>query len=202
MARVYSHEELYKLVKTWIKEEEGWSLQNQRDGLVMHSKPMNGLAIACYRIADTGLEKGKDAKKMVDHMVGMREKEWKELDASTKVWKLLDSNAERDVIYQCNSLPWPLSSREFLVERRRFSDDEGEFLVVLDAEGVSGAPSEKGAVKARSVINVNAFLKVDGGTKIFRFVQIDPAGSIPSFVVNAKASDFMDDVLKFKKFPG
>lgn len=95
--------------------------------------------------------------------------------------------------------------------------------MTLDAEHPD-APSEKGAVKARSVINANVFLKAEGGVKwlvVFgmkvltwtgliivnrlssaRVVQIDPAGSIPSFVVNAKASDFMTDVEKMRKFPG
>lgn len=152
----------------------------------------------------------------------------KEFDPSIKVWKKLADSP--DIIYQTNSLPWPLATREFLVSRQLFSDDEGEWVVVLDAEH-PGAPTEKGAVKARSVINANIFLQTEGGVKWWvgrqsigrrflrsdsdhfplsylfllisaRVVQVDPAGSIPSFVVNAKASDFMVDVERMRKFPG
>ena len=43
----------------------------------------------------------------------------KEFDPSIKEWKLLSENPT--VVYQANSLPWPLATREFVVERQRFS---------------------------------------------------------------------------------
>lgn len=136
-------------MKEWLKETDGWTHEKTVGSIIMDSKSMNDISYNCYRIVDTSAVPG-DPAKMLEHMLSFREKEWKEFDPSTKVWKLLSENP--DQIYQLNGLPWPLSSREFLVERRRFTDEEGEFLVILDAN-VPNAPAEKGAVKARSVIN-------------------------------------------------
>eukprot|EP01098_Paradermamoeba_levis_P000145 TRINITY_DN1014_c0_g1_i1.p1 TRINITY_DN1014_c0_g1~~TRINITY_DN1014_c0_g1_i1.p1 ORF type:complete len:203 (-),score=59.66 TRINITY_DN1014_c0_g1_i1:49-657(-) len=173
-------------VRALLKETEGWTLFSETDGIITSSKPLEGCSVNCFR--GVGFVK-TTPKKALDLVLSFGLKEWQALDAAQLSWEVIEQvNDHERVVYQVNKLPWPLWSRDTVTVSRWTEDADGSWIFVHTSVDHPKKPEDtQNYVRAKVVLSAYLFEAAEGGTRMHRIAQIDPAGNIPSAVVNMQA---------------
>jgi len=129
-------------------------------------------------------------EKLVGLAVSKNLDEAKRLEADALVYDLIKSvPGNIEVVYTAQNLPFPLSSREALHCRIAKTETNGAINVASTSINDPNVKIGEGRVRSVIIISGWSFLPIEGGkTKVTRLVQLDPKGSIPTFVVNAYIS--------------
>eukprot|EP01098_Paradermamoeba_levis_P007339 TRINITY_DN3026_c0_g1_i1.p1 TRINITY_DN3026_c0_g1~~TRINITY_DN3026_c0_g1_i1.p1 ORF type:complete len:198 (-),score=74.63 TRINITY_DN3026_c0_g1_i1:58-651(-) len=180
-------------------ETEGWKVTKDGNGAVLSEKGVEGSALNMFRVVAVVPH---PPKKVIDTLWSWGLAEWKEYDPDVKEWRVvqqIDDNTR--VLYQVNSLPWPLWARDTCLTQARREKD-GTFALLLKSTSHADAP-EKPKDYVRAQVLTSAFIFAPEGadkTKFIRIVHVDPSGNIPSSVVNSSAKQLHEAPAKLSKF--
>eukprot|EP01123_Difflugia_compressa_P013783 TRINITY_DN6619_c0_g1_i1.p1 TRINITY_DN6619_c0_g1~~TRINITY_DN6619_c0_g1_i1.p1 ORF type:complete len:142 (+),score=19.82 TRINITY_DN6619_c0_g1_i1:218-643(+) len=118
---------------------------------------------------------------------------------SYEILQQINNNVK--IVWQANSLPWPLWSRDAVMISIKHIDynntnndahNNVSYMITSTSVGIDGAslhPCDKKRYE-RSVVHINTFYfeSLQGGKcRLTRLVNVDPVGSIPPTVVNTQA---------------
>eukprot|EP01087_Luapelamoeba_hula_P016862 TRINITY_DN522_c0_g1_i1.p1 TRINITY_DN522_c0_g1~~TRINITY_DN522_c0_g1_i1.p1 ORF type:complete len:205 (-),score=27.54 TRINITY_DN522_c0_g1_i1:101-715(-) len=169
-----------------LMAEEDWTVSNTADNCVMSSKAISGEPINMFRA--TGHLKGRTAKQMSDLIKGFGEKEWKQVDSDVVEWQVVEQIPDGVIIYQQNKLPWPLWHRTTVYSQCYYEEEGKTYVVAISCEHPDKPDEPAKFVRATINISVFEFVDEEGGCQCTRLVHVNPAGNIPSSVVNSVAS--------------
>ncbi|MCG8332097.1 MAG: START domain-containing protein [Chitinophagales bacterium] len=100
--------------------------------------------------------------------------------------KLLKTNSQTSSTYYCKiDFPWPMSDRDFIATSKLWKDPESK-RVYLDVKGYPEyIPQKEDIVRIEDIeIHYEFIPQNDGTVKMVYQLHSDPAGSIPSWLVN------------------
>jgi len=98
---------------------EGWKVEKEADGGVLSTKPVEGSSVNAVRAV--GIIHGKKAQDLQERLWGFRKEDWKKWSDDIEEWKIVQEIDDTTrVIYQLNSLPWPLWSRDVVFVQKKF----------------------------------------------------------------------------------
>jgi len=128
--------------------------------------------------------------KIVSFVLAKNLDESKRLEADAIVYDVIKTvPGGIEVVYTAQNLPFPLAAREALHCRIHKPGDNGA--IFLASTSINDPNVKLGEGRVRSVVTISgwSFIPIEGGkTAVTRLVQLDPKGSIPTFVVNAYIS--------------
>eukprot|EP01124_Arcella_intermedia_P024595 TRINITY_DN417_c0_g1_i1.p1 TRINITY_DN417_c0_g1~~TRINITY_DN417_c0_g1_i1.p1 ORF type:complete len:202 (-),score=12.16 TRINITY_DN417_c0_g1_i1:90-695(-) len=189
-------------VKEIWKSTTGWVETHNTPNVVGSKREQPGTPLETYRAVgylDT------DPKTALETLWSWGPAEWKAYDANMLVWEAKEVHENHKIIYQVNKLTWPVSNRDMAMFQIRH-EDNGAFFLFLTSQGVpqDQYPVAEGAV--RCSINISAFIfeptGEEGKCKFTRLVNVDPAGSIPTMVINWQAGNIYNAVADMNKILG
>eukprot|EP01121_Diplochlamys_sp_Union-15-3_P009955 TRINITY_DN273_c0_g1_i1.p1 TRINITY_DN273_c0_g1~~TRINITY_DN273_c0_g1_i1.p1 ORF type:complete len:205 (+),score=43.29 TRINITY_DN273_c0_g1_i1:70-684(+) len=171
--------------KKFGAEVDGWTQSHDANGVIGAWKTITGSSISCYRATGTV---NAPPEKVIDELWGRREAEWKKYDDGIQKWEIKEQiDANTRIVYQDNKLGFPLSNRDMVMIQGRFHEGDTYYLVFKSID-YSGAPATSDKVRATVTISAWIFAPAEAGkTKATRILHVDPAGNIPSMVVNSQA---------------
>ena len=177
-------------VVTIIEKEiaaDDWTLHSDADGVQLYVKtvPESPIqAVKCIGLVNY------NAEKLVDRLYSLSLAEWQKLDDALVVRDVVENiDDDNQIVYQRSSLPWPIWHRDMAnVFGKRKRADGGAILAFCSIEHPKAPEDPKNYVRA--LTPWNAFVCVPEGdkTRLYRLACINPAGSLPSAIVNAKIS--------------
>eukprot|EP01090_Pellita_catalonica_P020376 TRINITY_DN7261_c0_g1_i1.p1 TRINITY_DN7261_c0_g1~~TRINITY_DN7261_c0_g1_i1.p1 ORF type:complete len:205 (+),score=44.73 TRINITY_DN7261_c0_g1_i1:52-666(+) len=170
-------------------DSDGWNTEMGGAGepAILEAKKFEGSDLNCYRVKGTV---DRPPKFYADKMWSWKSDEWKKFATDVEKWEIKKSDGDNDrVLYQINKLPWPIWNRDFgmVMSLREF--DGNYILVYKTIESDLTPKDEKNFVRGNVIVSFYLFEKGDkeGTTKVTRALHVDPAGNIPTKVINASA---------------
>jgi hypothetical protein len=174
------------LAKTLMKETDGWTVSKEEGNTVLSVKTCPGSSVNCARAV--GPVKGKP-EELIEKLWAFRKAEWQKWSDDVEEWNIIDEVDENTrVVYQVNKLPWPIWNRDACFAQAKGEDSGVHYLISFSVEHEKAPRQDQKYVRASVIIGVYAF-EADGDvTKATRIIHLDPAGNIPSSLVNSKTS--------------
>lgn len=99
-----------------------------------------------------------------------------------EVVESLNGDALR-IVYQAYSAPWPVSSRDLLLNRSKV-EESGVFWQVDVSTKHAKKPNPSGSYVRADLIGAYRYAPHEKGVYVTYIVFMDPMGNIPGFVVN------------------
>eukprot|EP01120_Amphizonella_sp_Union-15-10_P006088 TRINITY_DN1900_c0_g1_i1.p1 TRINITY_DN1900_c0_g1~~TRINITY_DN1900_c0_g1_i1.p1 ORF type:complete len:236 (-),score=50.51 TRINITY_DN1900_c0_g1_i1:44-664(-) len=170
-----------------VLENSGWTEKFKDGTTVGSSKAFPPSPIECYRVS--GIVNASPSR-LADIIWSRTKEDWQIVDDAVVEWEIkqqIDDNTR--IVYQVNKLTWPLWSRDLVYVQSRAVQGDTH---VIAAKSIQYEPIPEYKDKyVRAELNVSAFVFApgpeDGKTLASRIIHVDPAGSIPTAVVNATA---------------
>ena len=113
-------------------------------------------------------------------------------------WEIVESGDDCKVIRQTNKMPWPIWTRESVVAQVKIVDDNITWIISYSIDHELVPIDEANYVRTGVYMSVYGFENCENATKVYKVVQINPAGSIPVSVVNMYAGKLANAVNKWK----
>jgi len=184
-------------VKNMINDQNGWTKLYAENDTEIFEKTIPGNSINCFKAV--GMV-DSTPEKLVDFLWSADESRWKTIDDTLVNWRIveqLDSN--HLIITQVNKLPWPLWSRDMVMVRAKFEENGTYYTCLRSVEHPKVPLDTANYVRANVLLSSFVFEPVNGKTKLTRLLLIDPAGNIPSAVVNTNAKGSNSVILWLRK---
>ncbi len=195
----------------FAKDDDGWRKISQKDGIKVYTKQTKDSPIQYLRA------KGKIEASVENICAILRNVEhatkWTpNLLVRRYVENISDTEA---ILYDVSNMPWPVIDREMVLHHKLSTSADKEFLV-LSFKSIEHPSMKKKTENIRAQVKLGEikFKPVDGGEKTYieMTVLVDPAGSIPVWVVNLLQVSIPYDFLmalntyavdtEFKPLPG
>ena len=163
-----------------------WTLASDDDGIDLYTKTVPESPIQAVKC--TGIVNIKP-QVLIDKLFTQSFEQWKKLDdalLTREVIETLDENNQ--LVLQTSHLPWPLWPRELAMLVTRRTRPAGGAVLTLASVQHDKMP-EKPKEFVRGNMAFSAFLAVPEGedkSRLYRIAVLDPAGSLPTALVNAK----------------
>ncbi len=165
-----------------LASESAWQLQKDKDGIQIHTRPVAGWTIHEVR-GTTRIEA------RLSSLVAV-------LEDPTATPELADivehsevrnrESATRYQLYSRMKMPWPVSDRDILNQREIRQDPQTHAVTIIDTATAGQMPPDKDyvrIVKSRQQWTLTPL--ADGGVQVESLLLSDPAGPIPSSIINA-----------------
>lgn len=176
-------QEKLQLLKNLISSDK-WLLVKNVDNVTTKKKFFEDSNIACF--SSNGLIKA-DTNKLSNFVwnVFSSEENMKKYDPNIVKYEVvqnIDDNTR--ICHQINSLPWPIWPRELVFLQSKVVEPDGTYIYMysLDTEKVPKQTDKY----VRATINISAFAfkAQQNNTLVYRLGHIDPAGMIPTAIIN------------------
>lgn len=190
-------EEKFAELRNILKSE--WQLVKKEDNITIEKKILPGSEIACFKAMGHVNAEAKILFDYVRHVYdsfdGMKEHDKKILEF--EIIEKINDNTK--ICYQINSLVWPIWSRDLLyVQTTKFIDNE--YWIYMYSTESDKKPIQKDKyVRAKLNISAFGFVPDKNGTMVYRIAHIDPAGNIPTKVINSYASKITTMIYALRK---
>jgi len=176
--------------------QETWKLHTEKDGVKVFTKSILTSKIKALKIETTI---NASASELVNVLLDIdREKEWV---YNTKSCVVVKRVSQSDLYYYSEvMLPWPAQNRDFIAHIM-VSQNPATKVVTIDAPCVSGFVAEKPGV-VRIVQSTGKWIIIPISKKQVKIeytLAVDPAGSIPAWLVNLVASQGPLETFKMLK---
>eukprot|EP01099_Mayorella_cantabrigiensis_P002805 TRINITY_DN2254_c0_g1_i1.p1 TRINITY_DN2254_c0_g1~~TRINITY_DN2254_c0_g1_i1.p1 ORF type:complete len:235 (-),score=57.31 TRINITY_DN2254_c0_g1_i1:53-664(-) len=163
-----------------------WTLASDDDGVDLYTKTVSESPIQAIKV--TGIV-NIEPHKLIDKLYTMPLEDWKKLDDALLTREVVENVDENhQLVYQTSHLPWPLWPRDLSMGVARRSRPDGGAVLLLFSVKSDKMP-EKPKEFVRAEMAFSAFLALphgDNKTKFYRIVVLNPAGSLPTALVNSK----------------
>lgn len=170
-------------IQTYAQHE--WKLNTNRDGIkVFTSLPENSPFKAVKTVGNVEASMSQLAMVLMD--VSNTE-EWV---YGAKNPKLLKQFSPTDLIYYAEAaLPWPMTNRDFIIRITMTQDPTTKVVTMLTENLPKYVPEKKGIVRIYHSTGIWKLTPLEKGIiRVEYTLQVDPAGSIPAWLVNLFAS--------------
>ena len=188
-----------KNAQEYASGKEGWKVDIDKDGAVLESRAVTGSALNAYRVKGVV---NATPQKCIDLLWGWGEADWKKWSPDIESWQVLETPSESTrIIHQVNKLTWPLWSRDVVILMTKQKLDNGaEVLILKSVENSKAPPQTDKYVRAQIITSFFLFEPVEGGkSQVTRALHVDPAGNIPTAVINASAKGTHAVIEQFNK---
>jgi hypothetical protein len=170
-----------------IAQKKDWQLAKKEDGILIYTRPnQEGLPVKELRIVT-------EVKSSLSAIVSLLSDK-----AAYPQWvygcaesTFLENISETESYhYQITSMPWPIQNRDIIIHSRVVQDPETK-VVSLIARGQPDYIPVKGEyVRVRSYRADWKFVPKENGIIEMEFiVSVDPAGSIPNWLINMAVAE-------------
>lgn len=176
--------------------QETWKLHTEKEGVKVFTKSILTSKVKALRI-ETVLN--ASAAELVNVLMDIeRQKDWV---YNTRSCVVVKRNSPSDLYYYSEvTLPWPAQNRDF-VAHISVSQHPVSKIITIDAPCVSGFVAEKPGivriVQSTGKWNITPVSKKQ--VKVDYTLAVDPAGSIPAWLVNLVASQGPLETFKMLK---
>ncbi|MGJ8686100.1 MAG: START domain-containing protein [Spongiibacteraceae bacterium] len=171
---------------------DDWTLERDKKGIQVFSKPVENSSLNAVKGVAT-------IKAPLNRLVsillnpGYRPL-WDKLCSESFLYKSLgDSEA---LVYVHNAMPWPVSDRDMLA-RVTWSQEQSTSTVFIKSRGTSGLYPEKDGIVRVTELSHDWVLRPngDGTIEVTTNVHLDPAGPLPSWLINTLSVESPYDAL-------
>jgi hypothetical protein len=161
----------------------GWRLEKDENGVRIESRTVPGWKIREMRGAARFDGRIASLLAVIDDPTVAQ---LNELVSGSKV--VQRENARRYRVYTTTKMPWPLKDRDVLTQRVIDVDERSGAVTITDEAIDEGFPEEAAFVRVRRSYNRWTLTpESDGGVQIELRMLSDPAGPIPSSLINSMA---------------
>lgn len=163
-----------------------WTRVKSQDGIDVFSRPVAGSPIHAVRgvmRVDSSLT--ALVALLRDYQARPR---WDSLCAESRLQRSISQTEE--LVYLHDDLPWPVADRDMLM-RVQWSQDPVSLAVTMQARAVDGdVPIVPGRIRLTEVVNSWVLTPLGDGTiEVSTQAHLDPAGPLPSWLINRLAVD-------------
>lgn len=159
-----------------------WKLQKDKDGIQISTRPVAG-----WEIHEVRGQVRIDAR--LSSVVAVITDEAATPELTDLVEHSEVQNRESDTRYQTYArmkMPWPVSDRDIVNQRDVVQDPQTLAVTITDTATTSGVPPNKDYVRiVKSTQRWVLTPQADGGVLVDSYILSDPAGPIPSSIINA-----------------
>ncbi len=165
--------------------EYPWQLKRDREGIVVYTRKVSGSSILEYKATVT-------VHAPIEKVIALFEDDQKLPQwyyQCVKFERLQDEGPGQKIFYFVIHLPWPVSERDSIFRRVKFSDAHGVVSYTLSALPEK-LPFQKGKIRVLYLKSLWRFTPLaDGRTEIYFQQHSDPGGVIPAFIINQLVVD-------------
>ena len=169
-----------------VSAQEDWKLQKNKDGIQVYSAEVPDSKIRAIKVvANYEASPGEIADIVMDINTST---EWVSHLKSCYVIKRVSQN---ELYYYGEvKLPWPALNRDFVAHLTRNENMETR-TITIDGPAVAGlVPEKKGTVRINNSLGTWIIAPLDSSqAKVEYVLHVDPAGSLPSWLVNMFSSE-------------
>lgn len=170
-----------------------WTLARDKDGIRVYTKPVAGSALNAVRgVTTVESSLGKLVTMIRDPSLRPR---WDNFCGESYLFKQL--SPEEELVYLHSKMPWPVSDRD-MVNKVTWRQDPKSLVVTMHSVATRDllAPV-KGRVRVTQAVNDWQLTPLAGGeVEISTTVHLDPAGPLPTWLINSLSIESPYDVLK------
>jgi ribosome-associated toxin RatA of RatAB toxin-antitoxin module len=166
--------------------QENWKLQKDRDGIQVYSADFPDSKIRAIKVVALYEASPEDIADMVMDINAAPE--WV---SHLKTSYLVKQVSKNELYYYAEvSLPWPVSNRDFVAHLTR-NEDMQTRAITIDGPAVTGfVPEKKGIVRINNSTGKWIITPLENNqVKVEYSLHVDPAGSIPTWLVNMFSGD-------------
>jgi len=164
-----------------VSAQEEWKLQRDKQGIQVYSAEFPDSKIRAIKVvASYAATPGEIADLVMDVNTAT---DWVSHLKSTYLVKRVSQN---ELYYYAEvSLPWPVANRDFVAHLTRYENMQTG-TITIDGPAVAGfIPEKKGTVRISNSMGKWVITPLDDGqVRVEYSLHVDPAGSIPSWLVN------------------
>ena len=184
--------ELLEKAKKMINETD-WTFYSNNQDIKLETKMYPNCPVPCFRA--NGFVNAETHK-----VFNVANENNSEVDADILEFKLEKYDDDTNIVKQVNKLPWPLWSRKALTALTKIVEDNGNCWIIGHSTPDSKDETDK-YVTVNVHMSVFGFIPENYGTRVWRITHIDPAGYIPTYVINSNAEKFSHAILEMKNYP-
>jgi hypothetical protein len=170
-----------------------WTLARDKSDIRVYTKPVTGSALNAVRgVTTVKSSLGKLVTLIRDPSLRPR---WDSFCGDSYLFKQISS--EEELVYLHSKMPWPVSDRDML-NRVVWQQNPESLVVTMHSVATSDLLSPiKGRVRVTRAVNDWTLTPIAGGfVEISTTVHLDPAGPLPSWLLNSLSIESPYDVLK------
>lgn len=162
--------------------EEGWRQEKDQDGIQIYTRAVDGWSIREIRGVTRFRGRLTSLVAVIDDAAASPE--LNEFVAKASVEKR--DSATRYQLYSLTDMPWPLTDRDVLTQREIVQDKATLAVTITDVAIDNVMPAKKGLVRIVKSRQQWTLTPVpEGGVRVEWRTLTDPAGPIPSSLLNA-----------------
>jgi len=179
-------EQAWARAQVLAEETDGWKEEKRDDVAVLTSKLLEGCPVNCFKVVGVV---NASPKAVVDLLWSWGKAQWQSFAPDIEDWEIAEDVDENTrVLRQVNKLTWPLSNRDMSLACGRVHSENGTHALILRSVEHAKVPVVSKNVRANVLLSAFVFVPAgEGKSTLTRLVHVDPAGSIPSSVVNMTA---------------
>ncbi|MDP9140729.1 MAG: START domain-containing protein [Pseudomonadota bacterium] len=166
--------------------EELWKRVKSQDGIEVFSRPVAGSPFNSLR----GVMRVNASLNAVVSLLRDYEARpaWDSLCAESRVLQSISATGE--LVYLHDDLPWPVTDRDMVMEVK-WSQDPVSRVVTMQATAVNGGvPENADRIRLTQAVNSWVLTPLEGGiVEVSAEAHLDPAGPLPSWLINYLAKD-------------
>ena len=171
---------------TWLLAQDDWKLQKEKDGIKVYSAKLPDSKIRAIKVV---ADYDAPAKEIADIVMDVNTAtEWVSHLKSNYLIKRVSTN---DFYYYAEVvLPWPVANRDFVAHLTRIENVQTG-VIIIDGPAVPDmVPAKKGIVRIDNSVGKWVITPLDSNqVRVEYALHVDPAGSIPSWLVNMFSSE-------------
>jgi hypothetical protein len=180
-------EEKINIITTLINDNS-WQIVSTLEEITIERKPIPGSNIDCFRAHGIVKAEQKELADIIWNKYNNIDN-IKAFDFDISDYRIINNIDDcTRICYQVNNLPWPLWPRESVYLQTRIPRDNAIYIYMysIDSNDILQQPDKF----VRANINISAYILTpcDFGCMVYRIVHIDPAGSIPTSLINSYAN--------------
>jgi hypothetical protein len=164
-----------------IPSRLNWHLAKQKEGIEVYTAPVENSGRKYIKV-NAGLTGSLQDVKEVFQDIG-RQKAW--VYGTRKSYLVKKVDDKHLLYYNETNLPWPVSNRDVVIRMKLVEGPDRHSLAITQAAEPNAVPLNKGIVRVSHLSGYWQF-REEGAGKLHAeyFLDVDPAGSLPNWVVN------------------
>lgn len=191
------YRELCDAIKVKVFPKDKWTHVLEKEGINMYKYPRPNVSpIPCYLVEAT-YGKTKDA--LVKKIWDSTEETAKKYDLKISMWRVVEKGDNYKVCSQYTDMPWPLYPRHIVYTQYKIDEGNTTYLVSFSVDHPDVIIDEKTHVKSKVHLSVYAYIdNGDNTTTVWRILQVDPCGNVPTSVVDYFSASVMNMFITWK----
>ena len=175
-----------------------WDIVKYDNDIVTERKFLPGCDIACFK--SSGYVDA-DPEDLLDYVLSVYDssENMKKHDPEITHYEIIrELEDETRICYQINSLGWPIWPRDLVYLQTVHQEDDSYWIYMYSIDAEEKPEQKDKYVRAKLNISAYGFIPEDEGCIIYRIAHVDPAGSIPTGIINNYANKTANMIKELK----